>query len=230
MTKPLPLSDFRAVRHVLEAHEYAFGGEELPPRDLIEPAIWDGIIHLPDDIAVRISNHHGRDLKLLYSLWGDWLHAMGDRSLGEDNLFDGMLDAADCFQCTTFNLLHGYYRSALSNLRSALELVAAGAYGTIRPDDPVLINWKTGRADLTFPNCRKRLHKAFANRSFAWFLKQGSWPEKLYYVLSRYTHSRPDASAGSRRLGNRCAAGVISARNDSDPCDARCPDLPCRRY
>jgi hypothetical protein len=29
MTKPVPLSDFRVQRHVLEDHEYATGGEEI---------------------------------------------------------------------------------------------------------------------------------------------------------------------------------------------------------
>jgi len=111
MSKPLPITDFRALRYVLEAHEYAFGGEELPPTDLVEPTIWDASVHLPDDIAVRISNHHGKELKLLCSLWQDWLQAMGDRMDGEDTLFDGMLDAADCFQCANFNLLHGYPNS-----------------------------------------------------------------------------------------------------------------------
>jgi len=119
MTKPLPLFDFRAQRHVLEDHEYAIGGEEITPTDLIDPKIWGGVMHLPDDVAIRISNHHGTQLKLLYSLWGDWISATGDPE-HPDNLFYGMLDAADCFQCATFNLLHGYYRSALADLRSAL--------------------------------------------------------------------------------------------------------------
>ncbi|MFI5021643.1 MAG: hypothetical protein ACHQRJ_08325 [Alphaproteobacteria bacterium] len=125
MSKPLPLSDFRAVRHVLEEHEYATGGKNVPPSNLIERDIWDGIMHLPDDVAIKISNHQGTKLRLLYSLWGDWIEAVGDPS-HPDNLFGGMLDAADCFQCTTFDFLHGFYRSALANLRSALELVMIG--------------------------------------------------------------------------------------------------------
>ena len=73
MSKPLPLSDFRAVRHVFEEHEYATGGEDVPPTNLIERDIWDGIMHLPDDVAVKISDHNGTRLRLLYSLWGDWV-------------------------------------------------------------------------------------------------------------------------------------------------------------
>jgi hypothetical protein len=125
MMMPVPLSDFRARRYVLEADAYLTGGEHIAPTDLIASNIWSGITHLPDDIAIRISSHHGTELKLLYSLWGDWLEATGD-PFQKDNLFACMLDAADCFQCATFNLLHGYYRSALADLRSALELVAIG--------------------------------------------------------------------------------------------------------
>ncbi len=85
MTKPLPLSDFRAVRHILEEHEYAYGGEEVPPTDLVEPSVWDHITHLPDDIAIRISNHHGSQLKLLNTLSSDWMKSVGD-PLKPDNL------------------------------------------------------------------------------------------------------------------------------------------------
>jgi hypothetical protein len=108
-----------------------------------------------------------------------------------------MLDAADCFQCATYNLLHGYYRSALADLRSALELVTIGAYGNLKPDDPGYMRWKAGNADLAFPSCRKRLHNVVSARPFVWFVKADAWPEQLYYDLCRYTHSRPDASDGA---------------------------------
>jgi len=195
VSKPLPLSDFRAVRHILEEHEYAYGGEEVTPSDLVGPDVWDHLMHLPDDIAVKISNHHGSELKLLNTLSSDWIESIGDPE-APDKLFAGMLDAADCFQCATFDFLHGYYRSSLSNLRSALELVLIGAYGNLRPTDPIYLRWSKGGSDLTFPNCRSRLHKTVP-RLIAWFIKQRSWSERLYYELCRYTHSRPDASDGS---------------------------------
>ena len=145
---------------------------------------------------MRISNHHGSRLKLLHLFRRDWGRATGN-PLKPDNLFDGMLDAGDCFQCATFNFLHGYYRSALSDLRSALELVTIGAFGNVRPDDPVYLRWRAGSADLAFPSCRKRLQRAVAGAPLAWFLKAGAWPEQVYYDLCRYTHSRPDAGDGS---------------------------------
>ncbi|MGA9723024.1 MAG: hypothetical protein WBQ86_11240 [Candidatus Binatus sp.] len=50
---------------------------------------------LPDDVAIKISNHQGARLELLYSLWGDWVESVGG-PLNPDNLFESMLDAADC--------------------------------------------------------------------------------------------------------------------------------------
>jgi hypothetical protein len=158
---------------MLEEHEYATGGEEIAPTDLIEQDIWNGITHLPDDIAMHISNHHGNELKLLHLLHAVWVGATGN-PLKPDNLFNGMLDAADCFQCATFNFLHGYYRSALSDLRSALELVAIGAFGNIKPDDPVYLRWRAGGADLTFPSCRKRLQRAVAGAPLCMVSQGGS--------------------------------------------------------
>jgi len=96
-------------------------------------------MHLPDDVAIRTSDHHGSQLATLGSLWGDWLEAMGNQ---HDELFARMLDAADCFQASTFDSLHGYYRSALSNLRSGIELVAIGSLGNLTPNDRDYLRWK----------------------------------------------------------------------------------------
>jgi hypothetical protein len=67
---------------------------------------------LPDDVSIRISDHNGARLKLLLSLWSDWVTAVGDPDR-PDEMFPCMLDAADCFQCANFNFLHGYYRASL---------------------------------------------------------------------------------------------------------------------
>jgi hypothetical protein len=100
MSKKLPLADFRAVRHKLESHEFAISeGEDVASTQLINKKTWAGITHLPDDVAIRTSDHNGHRLELLYSLWGDWIMATGDPEKS-DELFDCMLDAGDAFQCT----------------------------------------------------------------------------------------------------------------------------------
>src|SRR6266513_5600176 len=65
MAKPLPTDDFRAVRIVLEPSDFALGSEipDLPPKDLISKKIWNDIVGLPDDVAIRTSNEFGSILK-----------------------------------------------------------------------------------------------------------------------------------------------------------------------
>jgi hypothetical protein len=83
MSKKLPLSDFRAVRHKLEPHEFAISeGQDIEPTHLVAEATWAGITHLPDDVAIRISDHNGHRLELLYSLWGRLDHC--NRKSGKD--------------------------------------------------------------------------------------------------------------------------------------------------
>jgi hypothetical protein len=195
VSKPLPLSDFRAVRQVLEEHEYLTGGEDIPPSNLIERDTWDGIMHLPDDVAIKISNHNGSRLQLLYSLWGDWIEAVGD-PCHPDNLFVGMLDAADCFQCATFDFLHGYYRAALANLRAALELVMIGVLGNLSPTNARYLAWKNGASELTFTPARKVILQSVKGTPGGWLLEFDKVPAEIFRDLCRFTHSRPDASDG----------------------------------
>jgi hypothetical protein len=99
----LPLTDFRAVRHKLDPHEFAISeGQDVPPSDLVEPEVWDGIMHLPEDVSIRISDHNSIRLKLLHSLWGESVTSIGDPDK-PDEIYNCMLDAADCFQCANFN-------------------------------------------------------------------------------------------------------------------------------
>jgi hypothetical protein len=152
-------------------------------------------MHLPDDVAMRTSDHHGTQLTDIYSLWGDWIEANGDDY--DEPLFAAMLDAVDCFQSSTFDALHGYYRSALSNLRSALELVAIGALGDLAPTNDAYLRWQSSGATLSFPDCRQRLRRLSPEPASMLLFKQAGWMEALYYDLCAYAHSRPDATDGA---------------------------------
>lgn len=195
MTKKLPLDDFRAVRHVLEPHEFALGeaGEDPPPSDLVEEETWAGITHLPDDVAIRTSSHEGVKLKLLYSLWEDWIGATGNPAK-PDPMFPCMLDATDCFQCAHFDFLHGYYRAALANLRAALELVMIGAFGSLPQFSASFQAWQHGTAELGFTGCRKKIWKATGEN---WLFADGAFPAQVFKALCDFTHSRPSASDGA---------------------------------
>jgi hypothetical protein len=197
MAKKLPSSDFRAFRYKLEPQDFALDGDEnIAPTNLIDEKTWAGITHLPDDVAVRTSDHDGHRLELLYSLWGDWMTAIGEVT-EQDELFSAMLDAGDAFQCTTFLLLHGYYRAAMAELRVALELVMIGAYGNLKPDDPDYVEWKTSGSELGFTRFRKRMHGMLRAEQGKWLLADGEFPDKAFRQLCNFTHSRPDSSDGA---------------------------------
>jgi hypothetical protein len=92
VSKPLTTDDFRAVRIVLEPDDFALtNGEPDIPDDLVDRETWNGIMVLPDDVAIRTSNHKGGWLKELYhqqALWTEY--AVGD-SESSDLLFEAML-------------------------------------------------------------------------------------------------------------------------------------------
>jgi len=143
-------------------------------------------------VALTTSNHHGKELRILYKLWGAWLEAIGE---DQDALCGAMLDAVDCFQSSTFDALQGYYRSALSNLRAALDVVAIGTVGNLAPADPVYTRWKANNARLVFP--RAKLRHLTNEPVSSLLFKQAGWMDDLYDELSAYTDSRPDASDGT---------------------------------
>lgn len=197
MTRKLPLTDFRAIRHQLEADEFAISnGDDIAPTDLIDEETWAGITHLTDDVAIRTSDHNGIRLTLLYGLWSDWIVAIGDPD-HPDELYNCMLDAADAFQCVNFLLLHGYYRAAMAELRVALELVMIGSYGNLKPTDADYVTWKTSGSELGFTRVRKRLHGILTPEQCDWLLADGEIPGNTFRQLCNFTHSRPDSSDGA---------------------------------
>jgi hypothetical protein len=150
MTKLTHPRDFRAKRTLLPDSAFALvEGPRAEPSDPVDQATWAGIIHLPDHVALTTSDHHGSELARLYTLWGDWITAVGD---DHDPLFAGMLDAVDCLQGSVFDALHGYYRSAIADLRTALELVAIGTLGNLSPSDPDYLRWSVLPHPAMFPS------------------------------------------------------------------------------
>lgn len=194
MTKKLALTDFRAVRSKLEPHEFAFSeGQDVPPSDLVDPDIWDSIMHLPEDLSIRISDHNGQRLRLMYQLSGDWLEAIGNPE-NPDEMFNTLLEASECFAGATFNFLHGFYRTALAELRTALELVMIGTYGTLYPSDKDYLQWKVGKAEIFgFTRCRKRLFGNLKKEQAKWMFGDGELLALMFQKLCSYTHAHPGA-------------------------------------
>jgi hypothetical protein len=197
MTKKLPLKDFRAVRSKLEPDEFGIEGQDVPPSDLIDQDVWGGIMHLPEDVAISISDHNGLRLRLMHQLWENWVEAIGDPDK-PDEIFNSLLEAADCFQGATFNFLHGYYRTALAELRTALELVMIGTYGTLYPTDKTYLEWKAGDAErFGFTFCRRRLLGNLRKEQAKWMFEGDEFLALTFQRLSSYTHARPDGSYGA---------------------------------
>ena len=212
MSHPVTLEDFRARRFVLDPEDFAWGSNEPDPEpsDRINKEIWDGIIHLPDDVAIRTSNEYGAVLELMYNSWGSWFEAMGEK---QDPIWRAMLDAADEFQATTFNALHGFYRPAIGGLRNIVELMTVGLDFQIRQDTATdeFAKWRAGASEMRFGNACDKLIAAVPLQPLKRFLKEklddgifeqktrerpAGWARRLHDTLSNYGHSRPTYAMG----------------------------------
>jgi hypothetical protein len=126
----------------------------------------------------------------------DWIEAIGDPDK-PDEIFDCMLEAADCFQGANFNFLHGYYRTAMAELRVALELVLTGAFGQINPTNKDYGAWKSGASDVSlFNRFRKTLSGTLKKGEAKWLFADGALLDVTYRKLCNYTHSRYDSNYG----------------------------------
>ena len=216
MSKPLSLDDFRAIRIILEPDDFALSsGDEPLPSDLVDKDTWRGITTITDDVCIRTSNHHGKLLKIQYNLWGAWIESIGDR---QDYLFDTLLDAADEFKATTFNSLNGYYRQAISCLRSAIELITIGTYCQICGETDKYNEWRGGKGNgITFGEACDNLGRTASVKALDLYLSKnlgdtifaqktptsaGGWARRLYSDLSNYSHTRPGFASGDMWASN----------------------------
>ena len=142
MVRKLNAKDFRARRYVLEPHDFALGGEEPEPAptDLIEKEAWHGIMTLPCDVSIRTTSHQGARVSLLHELLSDWIAVFPEGGI----IGEAMLDSADAFQAATFNLVHGFYKEAISALRNALEAMTLATKCELSGD---LTGWKAWQAE-----------------------------------------------------------------------------------
>jgi hypothetical protein len=114
-----------------------------------------------------------------------------------DEIFNCLLEAGDCFQGATFNFLHGFYRTALAELRTALELVMIGTFGTLYPTHKGYLQWKGGKSEtFGFTRCRKRLLGNLTKQQAKWMFQDNELIAVTFQKLSNYTPARPDADYG----------------------------------
>ncbi len=200
--------NFRSNRYKLPPEAFAIhpDGPEPPPRDVVEPEIWGGIITLPDDVSMRTSDDYGTELKAMYELWGSFIE-MSLESKGGWSL--ASLDMADALQACTFNSLCGYYRVAASCLRAAIESIVIGTYLQLEETEEQINRWQKGEFDISFGSACDRLSKSSKVTGLEKYLRDEirhsifhhktptsdpGWARALYGELSNFSHNRPNYS------------------------------------
>ena len=215
MPRRLPESDFRGRRWVLTRGDFVHAPKpERPPSDLVSKSTWTGIVTLPDDVAVRTSNHHGSTLAQLEDLWGAWIESMGDIEV-HDCLSPAMLDAGDDFQSATYTSLTGFYRLSVAALRSALELITIATWAQLCGRDAEYRAWRLGKSTLSFGQAcdgliantsklRKHLRSIVNDTLFDQKTptSEGGFARRIYEGLSNFSHSRPGYADGDLRGSN----------------------------
>ena len=209
MVRRLPAADFRARRMVLEPADFAIwhGGPEPTPTDLVDKAVWHGIMDIADDVAIRTTSHEGTRIGLLHNLWGAWIEVMPARCI----VSYAMLDCSDDFAACTFSLVNGFYRQAVATLRSALETMVFACLCELSCDAAGWEAWEAGKLEINFKSARHKLRQTsavkmledravattnrtiFADRNGA---DPGGWATSLHSHISNYIHARGNLTNG----------------------------------
>lgn len=217
--KPLPTSDFRASRLMLEKKDFALTSGRYPgATDLIRKKTWRHIISLPDDVSIRTSDRFGSKLEQMneYSdIWGRIV--LGIQSLSKRPRKSPMAiaacDAADEFQASAYCALVGYYRVAFSCLRNVLEQMTIATRLALIGDPKSFADWRNaetrigfGWAADTLPQStevvavEQHLRKVTGDSLFAQSPK--GFARRLFGQLSKYTHGAAGFTDADFRRSN----------------------------
>jgi hypothetical protein len=204
MVRRLDDGDFRAYRKILEPDDFALsdGEPDPPPTDLISEDVWDGIMTLPDDVAIRTTSFQGDRVSLLHELWAGWIDVLPVGGV----LSEASLDVSDDFAASTFNLVHGYYKQAIATLRSALETMVFASSCELTGSMNVWLDWKQG-SELKLNDANKNLSalpsiakydaKVRSSIGIGMFINptnqnEMNWIRNLYKRLCGFSHASGD--------------------------------------
>jgi hypothetical protein len=214
MPKFLPNSDFRAKRRILLKSDFGLAeGREQPPSDKIDKATWNHIVILPDDVAVRTTNHHGTVIKQISDLSHEWVRHSDE---SDPIMFPVVLDAHDELDAALYNTVVGYYRVANAAMRSALELVTIGTWAKVCGKKSEFDEWQKGNIELSISRACDDLISAtrslqdelagigvddtlFAQRTKT---SEGGWVRRVFSGVSDWAHSRPGHTDFAMRNSN----------------------------
>ncbi|MGP8259034.1 MAG: hypothetical protein ACLQM6_03670 [Acidobacteriaceae bacterium] len=209
MSRHVPLKDFRGRRKVLVRSDFALTPK--PPRrpsDRIDQKTWYSLVVLPDDVAIRTSNHHGMTLRQLDELSHAWIASTG--MYPNRNFIDPvMLDANDDINAAIFNALVGYYRFSIGGMRNVLELLAIGCWTQVCGEKQMYEDWRKGKIALSLGQACDGLiggasalqaHlKSVINDSLFDQISstsEGGFVRRAFSGISEYSHSRPGHTDG----------------------------------
>jgi hypothetical protein len=220
MSRNLPITDFRARRRVLVRSDFGIAEKRQPaPADLIDQNVWRSIVMLPDDVAIRTSNHHGSTLAQLDELNQAWLSSTRMPPYRE-RMSPVMVDPHDEMQASIYNCLTGYYRFSAGGMRNVLELVSIGCWAEVRGKKKEFTEWRKGKRELGLGMACDGLiagvaplesHlKATVNDTLfsqkgsaaTGIAAQGGCVRRLFASLSDFAHSRPNYTDSKFRESN----------------------------
>jgi len=196
----LAADDFRRERVWLAPSAFALSdGDDPPISDLVPEEIWDHLIHLTDDVAIRTTNWMGSRVKLLHEVSMQWLYATPVEPEGVPYAPEPAFLAAEEFEACEFAALHGYYRQALGCLRNALEIMTHAAALAATERSVEFAQWRNGELELRFGVSHADIAASRigitieANMSCGSLfgaLSGGGWLARLYRRLCAYAHSQ----------------------------------------
>lgn len=220
MSRYLPITDFRARRQILVRGDFGLAEKrQPPPSNLIEKKVWRSIVTLPDDVAIRTSNHHGKVLAQLDDLRSAWTFSTRLPPYRE-SMSPVMLDANDEIQAALYNCLTRFYRFSVGGMRNVLELVAIGCWAKVCGKKEEFRDWRKGKLQLGLGTACDGLiagavslethlkstvndtlfaHKNSAARGIA---IQGGYVRRVFSGLSEFAHSRPNYNDSHFRESN----------------------------
>ncbi len=214
--------DFKSIREKLPPESFLIhpDGPNPPPEDLIDKEVWDHINWLTNDVSLRTSDNHGTEIKILFRLWEAIIDQL---NIKEDTISKSLLDVADEFQASLFNLLNGYYRVSASCLRNALEISIYALYFQFSDQHDEFDLWLKNHGDKRFNKIKsfgnvcnqlnnrkefKELNNA-VDEEFGFSLFNQKIREKsqgtvrqLHDHLSKFVHSRPEYTHGKMWKSN----------------------------
>ena len=137
-------------------------------------------------------------------LWSTWIEVFP----GGGIVVEAMMDCADSFQAAVFNIVHGFYKEAISGLRNGLETMTLASYCKLSGDDKKWEAWQAGEEVKYKQLCDKlptlppfqhleiQARQAATTSLFAGNDGGGrnAWARSLYKRLSRFSHAHSNSS------------------------------------